>query len=46
MDLCNECSAKGNIEKCVATTCSKHESWYAVQLQEQIKQLQDQLLKK
>lgn len=36
MDQCKECTLRGDIEKCQATTCSKHDSWYAKQLQEQI----------
>lgn len=36
MDQCKECQFRGDIEKCEAASCSKHDSWYAKQLQERI----------
>lgn len=38
-DACNECSVKGNLKACESTPCSKHDSWYAKQLQEKITKL-------
>lgn len=35
-DSCNECTAKGNLETCEATPCSKHDSWYVITLKEKI----------
>ena len=36
MDACKECVARGDIQKCEATKCSKHDSWYAQELKRQI----------
>lgn len=41
-DQCNECVVKGDLPKCEATPCSKHESWYAKQLKEQVASLKQE----
>lgn len=38
---CVECTAKGDLAKCEATPCSKHDSWYAVQLKQLIEDLKN-----
>ncbi len=29
MDQCKNCAARGDLERCVATECSIHQSWFA-----------------
>ena len=38
MDQCKNCSARGNMGKCIEADCTIHESWYVLEL---IKQLQN-----
>lgn len=41
MDQCQECSVRGDLPKCEATPCSKHDSWYAQELKKQIEEKKD-----
>jgi len=31
-DQCKHCQLRGDINKCLAADCSKHEDWFAVQI--------------
>ena len=39
-DSCKHCIVRGDIKACVATPCNTHDSWYAKQLQERIRELE------
>lgn len=41
-DQCKECTLRGDIQKCESASCSKHESWYALELKKQIEELKAQ----
>ena len=41
MDQCQECTVRGDFQKCEATPCSKHDSWYALQLKKQLEEKKD-----
>lgn len=43
MDNCENCTAKGNFDKCVNTKCKHHDSWYVLHLLRQISDLNLQL---
>jgi hypothetical protein len=35
MDQCMNCTVRGNIDACIKTPCSQHESWYVQTLKTQ-----------
>ena len=39
-DQCKHCTVRGDIDKCMITTCSQHESWIAIVRMEHIKNLE------
>ena len=43
-DQCLNCSNRGYIEKCKATECDQHESWYAVRQQIIIDDLESRIV--
>ena len=39
-DQCKHCDLRGDLKKCKSTDCFQHESWYAVEQQKVIEQLE------
>ena len=42
-DQCKNCTVRGDYEACIATPCSKHESWIDTTRSERIKELEKQV---
>lgn len=42
-DQCKHCSLRGDLKACLATECSKHEDWYAVEQQKRINKLEERI---
>jgi len=43
IDECNNCSVKGNYEKCLSTECCIHDNWFSKQNIKKIKETEDKL---
>lgn len=43
MDQCKNCTLRGNIEGCLRTPCSHHESWMAQVLLDMLREARDSL---
>jgi hypothetical protein len=44
-DQCQHCTARGDMPRCLDTTCGQHESWYALEQAERITELEAKLEK-
>jgi len=39
MDQCKHCTIRGDLRKCISDDCSIHNSWYAIELSNEVKRL-------
>jgi len=42
-DECKNCVVRGEMAACEKTTCSRHETWYALQLRARVARLEEAL---
>jgi hypothetical protein len=40
VDRCMSCTVRGDLETCLKTVCSEHDSWFFECLEEELKKLQ------
>jgi hypothetical protein len=41
MDVCNNCTVRGNLEGCMKTPCIHHQSWFSGQLLDMLREARD-----